>query len=60
MLNSLTNEFVIPYFGEDGTVWQDFNSLDMILVAAGLIIYFAGNKLRWTGHLPGTLYLALK
>jgi uncharacterized protein HemY len=25
----------------------------IILLAAGLIVYFAGNKLGWIGHLPG-------
>ena len=27
----------------------------IILVVAGLIIYFAGNKLSWIGHLPGDI-----
>ena len=27
----------------------------MILVVAGLIIYFAGNKFAWFGHLPGDI-----
>ena len=27
----------------------------IILVVAGLIIYFAGNKFAWFGHLPGDI-----
>jgi len=27
----------------------------IILVIAGLIIYFAGDKLCWLGHLPGDI-----
>jgi hypothetical protein len=27
----------------------------IIFVIAGLIIYFAGNKLTWLGHLPGDI-----
>jgi uncharacterized protein HemY len=27
----------------------------IILLAAGLIVYFAGNKLGWIGHLPGDI-----
>ena len=27
----------------------------MILVVVGLIIYFAGNKMNWLGHLPGDI-----
>ena len=26
-----------------------------VLVIAGLIIYFAGDKLSWLGHLPGDI-----
>ena len=27
----------------------------IILVVAGLIIYFAGNRFAWFGHLPGDI-----
>jgi H+/Cl- antiporter ClcA len=27
----------------------------IILIIIGLIVYFAGNKLSWIGHLPGDL-----
>jgi hypothetical protein len=27
----------------------------IILVAAGLVIYFTGDKLGWIGHLPGDI-----
>ncbi len=27
----------------------------IILIVAGLIIYFAGNKLNWLGRLPGDI-----
>ena len=27
----------------------------IVLVAVGLIIYFAGSKLGWIGHLPGDI-----
>lgn len=27
----------------------------IILVAAGLILYFSGDKLSWLGHLPGDI-----
>jgi len=27
----------------------------IILVIVGLIVYFAGNKLSWLGHLPGDI-----
>jgi len=29
--------------------------IGVILVIAGLIIHFAGNKLSWIGHLPGDI-----
>jgi len=27
----------------------------ILLIIAGLIIYFAGNRLSWLGHLPGDI-----
>jgi uncharacterized protein HemY len=27
----------------------------ILLIIAGLIIYFGGNKLSWLGHLPGDI-----
>lgn len=27
----------------------------IILIISGLVIYFAGNKLAWIGHLPGDI-----
>ncbi len=32
--------------------------IGVILVIAGLIIWFAGNKLTWLGHLPGDINIA--
>lgn len=32
--------------------------IGIILVIAGLIIYFAGNKFSWLGHLPGDINIA--
>jgi hypothetical protein len=29
--------------------------IGIILAIAGLIIYFAGNRLNWLGHLPGDI-----
>jgi hypothetical protein len=29
--------------------------IGIIFIIAGLIIYFAGNKLNWLGHLPGDI-----
>lgn len=29
--------------------------IGIILAIAGLIIYFAGNRLGWLGHLPGDI-----
>jgi len=29
--------------------------IGVILVIAGLIIYFAGDRLNWIGHLPGDI-----
>jgi hypothetical protein len=29
--------------------------IGIILVIAGAIVYFAGNKLNWLGHLPGDI-----
>jgi hypothetical protein len=29
--------------------------IGIIIVIAGLIFYFAGNKLNWLGHLPGDI-----
>lgn len=29
--------------------------LGILLVVIGLVIYFAGNKLSWIGHLPGDI-----
>jgi uncharacterized membrane protein len=30
-------------------------TIGIILVIAGLIVYFTGNKLGWIGHLPGDI-----
>lgn len=27
----------------------------ILLIVAGVIIYFAGNKMEWIGHLPGDI-----
>jgi hypothetical protein len=27
----------------------------IVLVVAGVIVYFGGNKLHWLGHLPGDI-----
>ncbi|MGB8490554.1 MAG: DUF2905 domain-containing protein [Bacteroidales bacterium] len=27
----------------------------ILLIIAGLIVYFAGNRLTWLGHLPGDI-----
>jgi len=32
-----------------------FIIIGIILVIAGLIIYFMGNRLGWLGHLPGDI-----
>jgi hypothetical protein len=29
--------------------------IGIILVIAGAVVYFAGNKLNWLGHLPGDI-----
>jgi hypothetical protein len=29
--------------------------IGIILVIAGAIVYFAGNRLNWLGHLPGDI-----
>ena len=31
--------------------------IGVILVVAGLIFYFTGNKLGWIGHLPGDIHI---
>jgi uncharacterized membrane protein len=30
-------------------------TIGVILIIAGFIVYFAGNKLGWIGHLPGDI-----
>jgi len=39
----------MPHFGKTLII------IGVILVIAGLIIHFAGNKLSWIGHLPGDI-----
>ena len=39
----------MPHFGKTLII------IGAILLIAGLIIYFAGNKLSWIGHLPGDI-----
>ena len=36
-------------------VGKTFIIIGIILIIAGLIIYFAGNKFGWLGHLPGDI-----
>jgi hypothetical protein len=31
--------------------------IGLLILIAGTVIYFAGNKLSWLGHLPGDIHI---